>query len=48
VRELAYTAVTRARSHVTLSGSNESFRVACLRKTEAHSGLADRISEAAA
>jgi exodeoxyribonuclease V alpha subunit len=46
VRELAYTAVTRARTHVTLSGSSESFRAACLRKTETHSGLADRISEA--
>ena len=45
VRELAYTAVTRARTHVTLSGSGESFRAACLRKTEAHSGLADRLKE---
>jgi exodeoxyribonuclease V alpha subunit len=47
-RELAYTAVTRARTHVTLSGSSESFRAACLRKTETHSGLADRLNEAPA
>jgi exodeoxyribonuclease V alpha subunit len=47
-RELAYTAVTRARTHVTLSGSSESFRAACVRKTEAHSGLADRLNEAPA
>jgi exodeoxyribonuclease V alpha subunit len=46
-RELLYTAVTRARSHVTLAGDREAFRAACLRKTETHSGLADRISEAA-
>jgi exodeoxyribonuclease V alpha subunit len=48
VRELLYTAVTRARSHVALSGSSESFRAACMRKTEAHSGLADRLNEAPA
>jgi exodeoxyribonuclease V alpha subunit len=45
VRELAYTAVTRARTHLTLSGSSESFRAACLRKTETHSGLTDRLKE---
>ncbi len=47
-RELLYTAVTRARSHVTLAGDREAFRAACLRKTETHSGLADRLAEAAA
>ena len=44
-RELAYTAVTRARTHVTLSGSSESFRAACLRKTERHTGLLERLGD---
>ena len=45
-RELLYTAVTRARTHVALAGSSESFRAGCSRKTGAHSGLADRLGEA--
>ena len=44
-RELVYTAVTRARTHVALAGSSESFRAGCLRRIEAHSGLADRLNE---
>ena len=48
VRELLYTAVTRARTHVTLSGSVEAFRAACLRRTERHTGLLEKINEAAA
>ena len=48
VRELLYTAVTRARRHVTLSGSVEAFRAACLRRTERHTGLLEKINEAAA
>jgi exodeoxyribonuclease V alpha subunit len=43
-RELLYTAVTRARTHVTLAGSAEAFRAGCLRRTQAQSGLADRLS----
>ena len=43
-RELLYTAVTRARTRVTLAGSAEAFRAACVRKTEVQSGLADRLS----
>jgi exodeoxyribonuclease V alpha subunit len=48
VRELLYTAVTRARTHVTLAGSAEAFRAACLRRTERHTGLLEKINEAAA
>ena len=47
-RELVYTAVTRARTHVALAGSSASFRAGCVRKTAAHSGLADRLKEASA
>jgi exodeoxyribonuclease V alpha subunit len=46
-RELLYTAVTRARRHVTLSGSAEAFRAACLRRTARHTGLLEKINEAA-
>jgi len=45
-RELLYTAVTRGRTHVALAGSSESFRAGCSRRTGAHSGLADRLSDA--
>ena len=48
VRELLYTAVTRARNHVTLAGSAEAFRAACLRKTERHTGLLEKINDAVA
>ncbi len=47
VRELLYTAVTRARSHVTLVGGAEVFRAACLMQTERHAGLVERMREAA-
>lgn len=46
VRELLYTAVTRARSRVTLVGGAEVFRAACLKQTERHAGLVDRMREA--
>lgn len=46
VRELLYTAVTRARSRVTLVGGEEVFRAACLKQTERHAGLIDRMREA--
>lgn len=45
VRELLYTAVTRARSRVTLVGGAEVFRAACLKQTERHAGLIDRMRE---
>jgi exodeoxyribonuclease V alpha subunit len=44
-RELLYTAVTRARRRVTLSGSVEAFRAACLRRTERHTGLLERLRD---
>lgn len=46
VRELLYTAVTRARQQVTLVGGEEVFRAACLKQTERHAGLIDRMQEA--
>ena len=48
VRELLYTAVTRARDEVVLAGSADVFRAACLARTQRHSGLLERIREAAA
>ena len=48
VRELLYTAVTRARSHVTLAGNTEAFRTTCLRQTERHTGLLEKMNEAPA
>ncbi|HEX5612571.1 MAG TPA: exodeoxyribonuclease V subunit alpha [Burkholderiales bacterium] len=45
VRELLYTAVTRARRHVALAGSAEAFRTMCLRRSERHAGLLDRMRE---
>ena len=46
-RTLLYTAVTRARSCVTLVGSKETFRMMVENSSEQarYSGLADRISE---
>ena len=46
-RNLLYTAVTRARSCVTLVGSKETFRMMVENSSEQarYSGLADRISE---
>jgi exodeoxyribonuclease V alpha subunit len=44
-RELLYTAVTRARGSVTLAGSADAFRAACLRRTRRHTGLLDRLNE---
>jgi len=46
VRELIYTAVTRARRHVALAGSAEAFRTMCLRGTERHTGLLEKLNEA--
>jgi exodeoxyribonuclease V alpha subunit len=46
VRELLYTAVTRARQRVTLAGGAEVFRAACLKQTERHAGLVERMREA--
>ncbi|TAK52529.1 MAG: exodeoxyribonuclease V subunit alpha [Betaproteobacteria bacterium] len=46
VRELLYTAVTRARQRVTLVGGAEVFRAACLQQTERHAGLIERMREA--
>ena len=43
-RELVYTAVTRARSHVALAGSAEAFRAGCRRRTERHTGLLEKIN----
>ena len=48
VRELLYTAVTRAREKVTLAGSAEVFRAACAARTQRHAGLLERMREAAA
>lgn len=48
VRELLYTAVTRARTRVTLAGSAEVFRAACLARTQRHAGLLERMRDAAA
>ena len=47
VRELLYTAVTRARSRVMLVGGTQVFRAACLTQTERHAGLVERLREAA-
>lgn len=47
VRELVYTAVTRARERVTLAGSAAVFRAACLVRTERRGGLAERMREVA-
>lgn len=46
VRELLYTAVTRPRASVTISGSADVFRAACMRATERHTGLIERMREA--
>jgi exodeoxyribonuclease V alpha subunit len=48
VRELLYTAVTRARTHVALAGSAEAFRTMCLRRSERSSGLLERMRERSA
>ena len=48
VRELLYTAVTRPRERVTISASGEAFRAACVRATQRHTGLIERMREAAA
>lgn len=48
VRELLYTAVTRARSRVMLAGSKDVFREACGRRTQREAGLLERMREAAA
>jgi len=47
-RELLYTAVTRAREGVRLHGGEAALRAAIGRPTQRHSGLLDRIREAAA
>ncbi len=46
-RELLYTGITRARTHVLLQASAERVREAIDRPTERRSGLLDRLSEAA-
>ncbi len=43
VRELIYTAVTRAAKSVGVSGPAEVFRAACARPTVRHAGLIDRM-----
>jgi exodeoxyribonuclease V alpha subunit len=48
VRELLYTAVTRPRTSVTISGSADVFRAACTRATQRHTGLIERMREAVA
>jgi exodeoxyribonuclease V alpha subunit len=45
VRELLYTAVTRARQSVAISSSAEVFAAACTRAAERHTGLLDRMHE---
>ena len=42
-RELIYTAITRARTHVTIQGRAEVFVEACARKVERSSGLSLRL-----
>jgi exodeoxyribonuclease V alpha subunit len=44
-RALLYTAITRARSWVTVSGSQSVFEAACLQADVRPSGLSDRIQE---
>ncbi|HEX8777309.1 MAG TPA: exodeoxyribonuclease V subunit alpha [Rhodanobacter sp.] len=46
-RELLYTAVTRARSGITLYGEAETLRAGIARRTLRMTGLADRLREAA-
>jgi len=43
-RELLYTAVTRARHHVTIYSSEEEFVAAALTQTVRHSGLVHRLN----
>lgn len=45
VRELIYTAVTRAVQAVALAGSADVFRAACARPTLRQAGLIDRMRE---
>ena len=42
-RELVYTGITRARSHVTIQGGPDAFAEACARKVERSSGLGLRL-----
>jgi len=42
-RELIYTGITRARTHVTIQGREEVFIEACTRKVERSSGLGPRL-----
>jgi len=44
-RELLYTAITRAREHVTLIGTEDSLRAAVRRKARRASGLAARLGQ---
>jgi exodeoxyribonuclease V alpha subunit len=47
VRELVYTAVTRAAKSVTVVGPADVFRTACDQPTRRHAGLIDRMDRAA-
>jgi exodeoxyribonuclease V alpha subunit len=47
VRELVYTAVTRATRSVAVAGTADVFESACARQTLRHSGLLDRMRECA-
>jgi exodeoxyribonuclease V alpha subunit len=48
VRELVYTAVTRATRSVAIAGTAGVFESACARQTLRHSGLLDRVRESTA